>query len=169
MNFIKAINEGYFPHPSDEVLAKSIVEFSKKYPNSPIVHSVCNIFQTDRSDVTDYDILYHKIHNPVNRYGSGLRKGDFINDYYQKIKMYISPDMDMLEDLFLGWEGVKISIAPVGDSYKVNVIGLRKPDIPDAYRKIINVINNRVPSGYIIGEVIYKMSLNTISVMFNRF
>lgn len=143
-------------YPSDKQFADVIVKFGNKFPSSPILHNIARIFEIPFDSIGNYDIVYDRLVNPVKAYGSGLRKTEFIDNNYKRMYMYIHPDIDILDDIFFDiWDGSVVGVSPRLGSYFVSISRVKKADIPDLYKRLINVIDPRIPKNYRMSDIIY--------------
>jgi hypothetical protein len=97
-----------------------------------------------KNDISDYNKVYKYLSSPSKRYGSGSHISDFIDNYYDKIKLEIGTDKEQIEDFFndlLPKYKIKVITEPNGstDKFTVVIMLVNKTDIPDVIKILLDM------------------------------
>ncbi len=158
-----------YHRPSDNELSELIVKYKKTQNrvvnNNFLIQSILTFFRKlgvagpTVNDLDNINTVSNWLINPPTKYGSGLVKSDFIDEFYFKLKMDTNEDKERIEDAFLDiLPGLKTTIVSNPNqhsfSYKVRILHIKSDDIPDVIRSIIKTCSKRIPTNYRMGEII---------------
>ena len=166
MKILKVNEALYEKRPSNQVLAKAISDYAKKYPNKKVIpFKASQTFGIPMASINDYDTVLHHILNPVEVYGSGTRKSEFCKDFYQKMAMELSDNRDLIDDAFLDiWPKTRTTIYGEDGNYIVNINNVSEADAPQLMQRIITSTSKRMPDMCVMDTITYVLGQNIIKI-----